>query len=173
MNYILLGNGIALFGAVLMAAIGLIKQRKHILAAQCVQFGIMGIANLILGGINGFVSALVSITRNLICLKWKLTTPIKIGVISIQAVLALSINRSGVIGILPGLSACICTWFLDTKDEIKLKVVIIIAQVCWLIYDFSILNYVSFAFDIITILANLIGIVTIAKQRRTIQQHHI
>ncbi|WP_295866167.1 YgjV family protein [uncultured Oscillibacter sp.] len=168
MNFILLGNGIALFGAVLMAAIGLIKQRKHILAAQCVQFGIMGIANLILGGINGFVSALVSITRNLICLKWELTTPIKIGIISIQAVLALSIDRRGVIGILPGLSACICTWFLDTTDEIKLKMVIIIAQVCWLIYDRSILNDVSFAFDIITILANLVGIVLIVRQRKTV-----
>ena len=168
MNSILLGNGIALFGAVLTAAIGLIKQRKHILAAQCVQFGIMGIANLILGGINGFVSALVSITRNLICLKWELTTPIKIGIISIQAVLALSIDRSGVIGILPGLSACICTWFLDTTDEIKLKMVIIIARVCWLIYDRSILNYVSFAFDIITILANLVGIVLIVRQRKTV-----
>ena len=168
MNSIFLGNGIALFGAVLMAAIGLIKQRKHILAAQCVQFGIMGIANLLLGGINGFVSALVNITRNLICLKWELTTPIKIGIISIQAVLALSIDRSGVIGILPGLSACICTWFLDTTDEIKLKMVIIIAQVCWLIYDRSILNYVSFAFDIITILANLVGIVLIVRQRKTL-----
>lgn len=168
MDYILLGNGIALFGAVLMAAIGLIKQRKHILAAQCVQFGIMGIANLILGGISGFVSALVSIARNLICLKWELTMPIKAGIISIQAVLALSINRSGVIGILPGLSACICTWFLDTTDEIKLKMVIIIAQVCWLIYDRSILNYVSFAFDIITILANLVGIVLIVRQRKTV-----
>lgn len=168
MNHILLGNGIALFGAVLMAAIGFIKQRKHILAAQCVQFGIMGIANLILGGISGFVSALVSITRNLICLKWELTMPIKIGIIAVQAALALSINQDGIIGILPGLSACICTWFLDIKDEIKLKVVIIIAQVCWLIYDLSILNYVSFAFDIITILANLIGIVTIAKQRKSV-----
>ena len=166
MNHLLLGNGIALFGAVLMAGIGFIKQRKHILVAQCVQFGIMGIANLILGGINGFVSALVSITRNLICLKWELTFPIKIGIISIQAVLALSINRSGVIGILPGLSACICTWFLDTKDEIKLKTVIIIAQVCWVVYDLSILNYVSFTFDILTILANLVGILTIIKQRR-------
>lgn len=166
MNHLLLGNGIALFGAVLMAGIGFIKQRKHILVAQCVQFGIMGIANLILGGINGFVSALVSITRNLICLKWELTTPIKIGIISIQAVLALSINRSGVIGILPGLSACICTWFLDTKDEIKLKTVIIIAQVCWVVYDLSILNYVSFVFDILTILANLVGILTIIQQRR-------
>ena len=168
MNHILLGNGIALFGAVLMAAIGLIKQRKHILAAQCVQFGIMGIANLILGGISGFVSALVSIIRNLICLKWELTTPIKIGVIAIQSALALSINQDGIIGTLPGLSACIFTWFLDAKDEIKLKVVIIIAQVCWLIYDLSILNYVSFAFDIITILANLIGIVTITRQRKTV-----
>ncbi len=167
MNHILLGNGIALFGAVLMAAIGLIKQRRHILAAQCIQFGIMGIANLILGGINGFVSALVSITRNLICLKWELTKPIKIGVIFIQAVLALGINRSGMIGVLPGLSACICTWFLDTKDEIKLKVVIIIAQVCWLIYDLSIRNYASFAFDIVTILANLIGVALIVRQHRT------
>ena len=168
MNHILLGNAIALFGAALMAAIGLIKQRKHILTAQCIQFGIMGIANLILGGINGFVSALVSIARNLICLKWELITPIKIGIISIQAVLALGINRSGVIGVLPGLSACICTWFLDNKDEIKLKVVIIIAQVCWLIYDRSILNHVSFAFDIITILANLIGIVSLVRQRKTV-----
>ena len=168
MNHILLGNGIALLGAVLMAAIGLIRQRKHILTAQCIQFGIMGIANLILGGISGFVSALVSIIRNLICLKWELTTPIKIGVIAIQSALALSINQDGIIGTLPGLSACIFTWFLDTKDEIKLKVVIIIAQVCWLIYDLFILNYVSFAFDIITILANLIGIVTITRQRKTV-----
>ena len=168
MNHILLGNGIALFGAVLMAATGLIKPRKHILVAQCVQFEITGIANLILGGLNGFVSALVSITHNLICLKRELTTPIKIGVIFIQAVLTLSINHSSIIGIMPELSACIYTWFLDVKDEIKLKVVIIISQVCWLIYDLSILNYVSFAFDIITILANLIGIVTIIKQRRVI-----
>lgn len=165
MNHILLGNGIALFGAVLMAAIGLIKQRKHILSAQCAQFGIMGIANLVLGGIDGFVSALVSITRNLICLKWELTAPIKIGIISIQAILALSINRSGVIGVLPGLSACIFTWFLDTRDEIKLKVIIIIAQICWLIYDLSILNYISFVFDIITILTNLVGIVMVVRRR--------
>lgn len=168
MDHILFGNGIALFGAILMAAIGFIKQRRHILAAQCIQFGIMGIANLILGGISGFISALVSIARNLICLKWELTTPIKTGVISIQAVLALSIDRNGIIGILPGLSACIYTCFLDTRDEIKLKAVIIIAQSCWLIYDLSILNYVSFAFDIITILANLIGIVLLVRQRKAV-----
>lgn len=88
MNHIPSGNGIALFGSVLMAAIGLVKQRKYILSAQCVQFGIMGIANLILGGTDGFVSALVSITRNLISLKWKLTLPIRIGIIFIQTILA-------------------------------------------------------------------------------------
>ena len=166
MDTILLGNGVALLGAVLMAVIGLIRQRRHILLAQCVQFGIMGAANLILGGVSGFVSALISIGRNLLCLKWQLTVPVKLGVIFVQAVLALSINDDGFVGILPGLSACIFTWFLDTKDEVKLKGVIIIAQVCWLVYDLSIHNYVSFAFDILTILTNLVGIAMLARQKR-------
>lgn len=169
MNHIFLGNCIALIGAVLMAGIGLIRQRKHILVVQCIQFGIMGIANLVLGGINGFASALISIIRNLIGLKWELTTPIKAGIISIQVLLALSISHSGIIDVLPGLSACIYTWFLDIKDEIKLKLVIIIAQICWVVYDLSILNYVSFIFDIITIFANIVGIISIGKQRKVDQ----
>lgn len=169
MNRIFLGNCIALIGAVLMAGIGFIRQRKHILVVQCIQFGIMGISNLVLGGINGFASALISIIRNLIGLKWELTTPIKAGIISIQVVFALSISHSGIIDVLPALSACIYTCFLDIKDEIKLKLVIIIAQICWVVYDISILNYVSFIFDIITIFANIVGIISIGKQRKADQ----
>lgn len=167
MNHIILGNAVALLGAAVMAAIGLIKERKHIIAAQCAQFGIMAIANLILGGISGAAASLISIIRNLICLKSGLTTPLKIVIILVQAAFSLGANRSGFIGVLPGLSACLCTWFLDVKDAIKLKAVLIIAQTCWVIYDFCILNYVGFAFDIMSIIANSIGIVTIIKKRRT------
>ena len=166
MDRILLGNGIALVGAVLMAAIGLIRRRRRILLAQCVQFGVMGAANLLLGGVSGFVSALVSIARNLICLKWELTVPIKLGVILVQAVLAFRVGYSGPIGLLPGIAACLFTWFLDIKDEVKLKVVLIAAQLCWVVYDLSIRNYVSFAFDIVTVLSNLAGIAAIVRARR-------
>lgn len=166
MERILLGNGIALVGAVLMAAIGLIRRRRHILLAKCVQFGVMGVANLLLGGVSGFISALVSIARNLICLRWELTVPIKLGVIFVQAALAFSVGFAGLIDLLPALSACLFTWFLDVKDEVKLKTVIIVAQLCWVVYDLSIRNYVSFAFDIVTILSNLAGIAALKRQRR-------
>ena len=46
MDRILVGNALSLIGAILMACIGLLKKRKQILTVQCVQFGIMGIANL-------------------------------------------------------------------------------------------------------------------------------
>ena len=53
MDRIIIGNALSLIGAILMACIGLLKKRKQILTVQCVQFGIMGMANLVLGGITG------------------------------------------------------------------------------------------------------------------------
>ena len=69
---------------------------------------------------------------------------------------------------LPVLSTCIYTWLLDIKGERKLKAVLIAAQLFWLIYDFALSNYVAFAFDIITVLTNLIGIAALTREEKNI-----
>ena len=166
MDRILMGNALSLIGAILMACIGLLKKRKQILTVQCVQFGIMGLANLVLGGITGTVSAAVSIARNLVCAKRELTVPLKILFTVILVALSLYANTAGWLGVLPMLSTCIYTWLLDIKGERRLKAVLIVAQVFWLVFDLSLSNYVSFAFDIITIITNLIGIVTLTAEAR-------
>lgn len=164
MNTILLGNAVTFIGALLMVGIGFIKTKKNILRVQCIQFAIMGIGNLILGGVTGFISNAVSILRNLICFKRELTLPLKLLFIAIQIIITGSVNRMGFIGWLPVFAACLFTWFLDTKSEITLKTVIIATQVMWCVYDFTIHNYTSLAMDLFTIASNAAGIVLIKKE---------
>lgn len=165
MNHtIFLGNTIALIGAVIMVAVGFIKTKRNILLAQSAQFAIMGIGNLILGGVTGFLANMVSIVRNIVCLRTQLTVPLKLLFIGIQLLLGLPFLHNGVIGLLPILAACIFTWFLDTKSEVLLKSIIILMQIMWCVYDFTIHNYVSLAMDLFTILSNAAGIRMIKKE---------
>lgn len=163
MENIIIGNIISLLGAILMASIGLLKKRKSILLVQCVQFGLLGTANFVLGGITGTLSAAVSIVRNLVCLKHDMTMPIKLTFTCILGAFCLFANSAGWLGILPLLSTCIYTWLLDIKDERRLKYVLIVAQLFWVVYDAALSNYVSFVFDIITIITNIIGIAALKK----------
>lgn len=162
-NRIVLGNIVAFIGAIIMVLIGLIKTKKRILLAQSIQFAVMGIGNLILGGVSGFVSNIVSIFRNLVCCYRPLTVPLKLLFIAILAGLALFTNNLGIIGLCPVISAVLFTWFLDS-DEITLKIIIIITSVLWIIFDFTIRNYVTMAMDVFTIISNTIGIFLIRKK---------
>jgi hypothetical protein len=170
MNLILIGNAISFAGAMLMVAVGFLKTRKSILLTQCSMFTLMGIANLILGGMTGAISSLVSILRNLLCLKGPLTVPMKLFVIAIQVVLSARLNTLGWIGWLPIISACFYTWMIDVKDETRLKVVLIVAQSMWFVYDLTIQNYVGFTFDILTILSNMYGIFSLRAGQKI--RHH-
>ena len=48
--YLIIGNVLGLIGALLMVGIGFMHERRHILIWQNVQFLIMGIGSLVLGG---------------------------------------------------------------------------------------------------------------------------
>lgn len=158
MNLTLLGNMVSLIGAFVMIAIGFVKKKNQILWLQCVQFGIMGFGNLLLGGITGVISNGVCIVRNLLSLKVPFTMPWKLLFIGIQGVLSLQFNQAGLVGWLPFAAACVFTFCLDTRNETVLKVVIIVGQAFWGIYDASMSNYTAMVFDILAILTNGISI---------------
>lgn len=165
MNTLILGNFIALVGCILMVAVGFIQEKKKILMVQCFQFGIQGIANLILGAYAGFISGMVSIVRNLVFSKFKSTTALKL--IFIAAQVAFTINSSSfrLIECLPVIATVGFTWYIDTESEITLKKVIIATCSCWLIYDFLYLNLVAMAFDAFSMMSNFIGIIMIKKEK--------
>lgn len=165
MNALFFGNAVSMIGCLIMVGIGFLKRKQHILLAQSVQCLFMGAGNLILGGVSGFVSNVVTILRNLVFSKRNVTVPLKVFFIALQIVLSLGSLDAGWIAWLPVLAAAVFTWFLDTQSETRLKVVILFSQVMWLIYDIHYLNYVATTFDVLTMCSNLIGLYMIRKSR--------
>ena len=167
MNLVILGNLISLVGCLLMVAIGFIRRKEHILAAQCLQFGLMGLGNLVLGAVSGTISNIVGILRNLVFARWKSSLPLKIFFIAVQVLLSISALQSSALEWLPLLATAIFTWFLDTRSEITLKIVIIATLAMWLVYDFCHLNYVAMTFDALSILSNSVGIWMLKKPQKS------
>ncbi|MDO4458774.1 MAG: YgjV family protein [Clostridia bacterium] len=162
MNSLIFGNILAFIGSAIMVAIGLVKNRNKIILAQCAQFAFQGTANLVLGGTSGGIATLLSILRNLICIKWKLNVPLKV-VFSVIVAVPCLMSFNGILSLFPLISAIAFTWLLDVKSAVLLKTVIISTSCLWLIYDFSIKNYVAAAFDAFTIVSNTVGIFMVRK----------
>lgn len=158
MNQIVIGNVISFLGCLLMVSIGFLRTKKQILGVQCLQFSLMGVSNFLLGGISGTISNVVSVLRNLVFFKAKVTVPLKLGFIALQVLLSIGALRNSPLEWLPVLAAGAFTWFLDVKNEVVLKVVIIATFFLWVVYDLCHLNYVAMTFDILSIFSNAAGI---------------
>lgn len=165
MNWILIGNIISFIGCSLMVLIGLIKRQKTVLAVQCAQFGIQSVANFILGAISGAICGIVGIARNLLIGRVKHVAVWKAVFILVQMGLTFLFDGFGLLVWLPILSAAIFTWFIDVKSPVMFKVVIIFAQSLWIAYDLCYRNFSAMAFDIFTVLSNLVGIWLIKKSK--------
>ena len=165
MNTLLLGNCISLIGCLVMVTVGFLKKKSQILIAQCFQCTFIGFANLILGGISGFTCMMISLVRNLIFLKHTPSILLKLCFITLQILFSLAGLSNGLINFLPIIGASLYTWNLDTTNIVRLKVVIIITMILWLIYDLHFHNYVSSAFDIMSICSNIIGLFMLRKRK--------
>ena len=166
MNLLLIGNAISMVGCLIMVFIGFLKKKNHILVAQCAQCMFMGVGNLVLGGISGFVCNIVTILRNIVFLRFRNTNLMKITFILLQFVLSIGTLSAGWISWLPIVSAALFTWCMDTKSEVRLKIVILCTQVMWLTYDLYYLNYVASAFDVMTMISNSFCLFTILKNSK-------
>jgi len=165
MNLLLIGNAISMAGCLVMVFIGFLKKKNHILVAQCIQCLFMGVGNLVLGGISGFICNIVTILRNLVFLKYKNTLFLKIFFIVLQFVLSIGSFSAGFISWLPLLAAALFTWCMDLKSDARFKICILCTQIMWLTYDFHFRNYVASAFDVATMISNCIGLYMICKKK--------
>ena len=165
MSTLLIGNTASFIGCSVMVCIGFLKKKTHILTAQCVQSLFMGLGYLILGGFGGFICGMLTILRNLVCMKYKFGLGLKLFFIGLQFLLTANTLDAGLISWLPIMTTILFTMNLDTPSEIKLKTVIIVTLILWLIYDFYYQNYVTFVFDFLSICSNVIGIYTIKRQK--------
>ncbi|OON86630.1 hypothetical protein BXO88_06440 [Oribacterium sp. C9] len=166
---LIIGNVLGLIGSLLMVGIGFVHQRRYILIGQNVQFLIMGVGNLVLGGASGFIANVISVIRNIFILKRDLTKGWKMFFVGLQVVVSsvfLYINGFRWVELLPIISAVLYTGLIDTKKESTLKIVLSACQIMWLIYDIALMNIAAAVFDVLTICSNYVGMLRAKKAER-------
>lgn len=165
---LLAGNLLSLAGCLLMVSIGFVTKKERILYLQCVQCGLMGGANAILGAGAGAVANLLSVARNLLFAKRGGSPGWKVFFIAVQVALTLRGGMSGWLDWLPIVATAQFTWFLDTKRDETLKLSCVVGQAMWTVYDFSYRNYAAFVFDLLTLGSNAVGLARLRGKKAEI-----
>ncbi|MCR5146825.1 MAG: YgjV family protein [Clostridia bacterium] len=163
MTQVVIGNIIALIASILMVLAGLQKKKKKILFIQIVQIALSVISNLVLGGYTGAIINALSCVRDILCYKDKMGTKEKIIIIILAVGLSVAFNNLGWIGLLPLIATVVYITFMNTKDVVKFKLLIIFSMVMWLIYDLYIKSYTSGVFDFMSVIANIVAILQIKR----------
>ena len=164
---IIVANIISIVSCTMMVLIGLIKNKNKILAAQCVQFTLMGVSHYLLGGMGGVIATVVSILRNLVFFKCKPSVFLKIVFVVLSVVLSLGTVTLNPITWLPILATSLFTWVIDSEDIIKFKNVMILTVCMWFVYDAVHLNFISAAFDAFTVVSTGYSIWQIKKEKKS------
>ena len=163
---IIIGNIIALIASILMVISGLQKKKKTILFIQIIQITLSVISNIILGGYTGAIINAISCIRDILCYKDKLGTKEKIFIIILAIGLTITFNNLSLIGLLPLIATIVYISFMNTKDVVKFKFLVIFSMIMWLVYDLYIKSYTSGIFDFLSIIANVIAIYQLQKNSK-------
>ena len=167
---IILGNILSFAGCLLMILAGLIKKKDKILVVQGGQFCLQAMSNLVLGAMPGFISCVLGLARILVFTRVRVTVWLKIGFLALQAALTLLWGASTLVEWIPFLSMVLYTWYLDTDNAVLFKVVNIVGLLLFAVHDLHYLNYVAFAFDLMTVVSTALGIVMILRNRSAEQK---
>lgn len=170
---ILIGNILCLIAAIIMTLMGMIKDRVKFIQAQSAMNIVYISAYAFLRGTSGIIVNVVTLIRNIICLKWKMNTPIKLVFIIGQIILGLYFGTNGLIAWFPVVACSIFTWYMDCDDAVKLRCVIIATQMMFMLYDFNVKAYTGFVFDILATITNSISLVRIIKAEKEMARNRI
>ena len=163
-------NVIDFLAALLQVGSGAIKKKGRILVVQIIQLLMQAVSMLLLGGVTGAVSNVLSCYRNYLCYKEKLTTPWKAALIAASVLMTILLNDQGILGMLPAAVCTVFIIFMDVKDPIKFKLLVTLSFVPWMVYHFILGSYVGAAFDAATIITNAITIIAMIKEKATMKE---
>lgn len=164
---VIIANCIDFIAALIQVATGSIKQKTKILIAQIIQLLMQGISLLLLGGITGAISNVLSCFRNYLCYKDKLSVFWKAVLIAASVAMTVLFNDQGLLGILPAAICTVFIIFMDVKDPIKFKLLVTLTFVPWVFYHFILKAYVGAIFDIATIIVNTIALFSMIKAHKS------
>lgn len=163
---IIIANIIDFVAAMIQVGSGTIKKKSKILVVQIVQLLMQATSMLLLGGVTGAVSNVLSCFRNYLCYKEKLNNVWKAVLILAYVAMTVAFNNQGLLGIIPLVVCTVYIIFMDVKDPVKFKLLVTLSFVPWIFYHFIIKSYTGAFFDAASVVTNGITLFRMMKERK-------
>ena len=162
---IVIANGIDFVAALIQVGSGSIKKKSRILVVQTVQLLMQAVSMLLLGGVTGAVSNVLSCYRNYLCYRERLSTGWKIILIAASVGMTILLNRQGMLGVIPAVVCTVYIMLMDMKDPIKFKLLVTVSFIPWLIYHAALKAFVGAFFDGATVITNAVTLCLMIKEK--------
>ena len=163
---IIIANIIDFVAAMIQVGSGAIKKKSKILVVQIVHLLMQATSMLLLGGVTGAVSNVLSCFRNYLCYKEKLNNVWKAVLILAYVAMTVAFNNQGFLGIIPLVVCTVYIIFMDVKDPVKFKLLVTLSFVPWIFYHFIIKSYTGAFFDAASVVTNGITLFRMMKERK-------
>ncbi len=163
---IIIANIIDFVAAIVQVGSGAIKKKSRILIVQTVQLLMQAVSMLLLGGVTGAVSNVLSCFRNFLCYKDKLNVVWKAILIVASIGFTIALNDQGLLGIIPAAVCTIYIIFMDIKDPVKFKLLVTLSFVPWAVYHFILKSYTGAIFDVATVVTNAVTLFKMVKDNK-------
>ena len=163
---IIIANIIDFVAALVQVGSGAIKKKSRILIVQTVQLLMQAVSMLLLGGVTGAVSNVLSCFRNFLCYKDKLNVVWKVILIIASIGFTIALNDQGLLGIIPAAVCTIYIIFMDIKDPVKFKLLVTLSFVPWAVYHFILKSYTGAIFDVATVVTNAVTLFKMVKDNK-------
>ena len=162
---VIIANIVDFIAAVIQVGSGAIKEKRKILVAQNVQLFLQALSMLMLGGITGAISNVLSCFRNYLGYKEKLNRAWKAILIGASVAMTILLNEQGLLGMIPAAVCTVFILFMDVKDPVKFKLLITLTVIPWVFYHFALQAYVGMVCDIATVVTNGITLCIMIKEK--------
>ncbi len=163
---IIIANVIDFVAALIQVGSGSIKKKSNILVVQIIQLLMQGVSMLLLGGITGAISNVLSCYRNYLCYKEKLNRVWKGILIAASVAMTVLFNNQGWLGIIPVAVCTVYILLMDVKDPIKFKLLVTLSFVPWIIYHFALKLYVAAIFDAVSVVTSAVTLCLMMRGKK-------
>ena len=163
---IIIANAIDFVAALIQVGSGSIKKKSNILVVQIIQLLMQGVSMLLLGGITGAISNVLSCYRNYLCYKEKLNCVWKGILIAASVAMTLLFNNQGWLGIIPVAVCTVYILLMDVKDPIKFKRLVTLSFAPWIIYHFALQLYVAAIFDAVSVVTSAVTLCLMMRGKK-------
>ena len=163
---VIAANIIDFIAAIIQVGSGAVKKKPRILVIQIIQLLMQAVSMLLLGGVTGAISNVLSCFRNFLCYKEKLNIIWKIVLIAASIAMTIIFNEQGLLGIIPAAVCTVYIIFMDIKDPIKFKLLVTLSFVPWAFYHFILKSYTGAIFDAATVVTNGVTLVGMIREKK-------